>query len=267
MTSLPRKLSIVTVCFNAANTLRDTLTSVARQSYPLIEHIVIDGGSTDGTVDLIREEGARVSTWSSEPDRGIYDAMNKGILASSGEVIAFLNADDVYANCDVVARAMQQFAEHELDLVYGDVVFVKRNDLGRVVRVYSSHKFRPSRIAWGWMPAHPSMFVAKPIFERFGLFRQDYRIAGDYEFVARIFSKSDLSYRYLAEVIVKMRVGGVSTRSWRNTMLLNQEVLRACRDNGIDSNYIKILSKYPSKMLEMFKRPRKANDSRQALSV
>jgi hypothetical protein len=143
-----------------------------------------------------------------------------------------------------------------LDALYGDVAFVRADDVERVVRVYSSRRFRPALIGWGWMPAHPALFVRRRLFSDYGAFKTEYTIAGDFEFVARIFSRRDLRYAYLPAILLKMRVGGISTRGWRSTLTLNREVLRACRQNGIKSNYLKILSKYPAKALEFLVRPR-----------
>ena len=188
----------------------------------------------------------------SEPDEGIYDAMNKGIRLASGDIIGTLNADDVYADSKVLSRIERQMVQGQLDAIYGDVMFFA-NDRPKVnLRRYSSRYFAPSRIAWGWMPAHPTLFLRREIFHRFGLFRADFNIAGDYEFVARIFKDADLRYRYLPEVLVRMRTGGASTNGWRSTLLLNREVLRACRENGIRTNLLMLLSKYPIKALEYF---------------
>lgn len=247
------KVSVITACYNSAKTIAGTLRSVYDQSFHNIEHIIVDGGSTDGTLEIILAHRTSVSRLISEPDRGIYDALNKGIALSTGDVIAFLNSDDVYAGNDVIECVVEQFMAHSLDAVYGDAAFVKGDDFDRVVRLYSSRRFRPSRIGWGWMPAHPTLFVAKKIFERHGVFKADYRIAGDFEFVARVFSMPNFRYRYFPKVLVKMRMGGISTRGWRTTLLLNNEVLRACRENGIHTNYLKILSKYPEKVIEFLK--------------
>jgi glycosyltransferase involved in cell wall biosynthesis len=244
-------VSVITACHNSAKTIAGTLKSVCDQSFHNIEHVVVDGGSTDETLDIIHR--VSVSKLLSEPDRGIYDALNKGIALSTGDIIAFLNSDDIYAGNDVIECVAEQFMAHSLDAVYGDVAFVKDDDLDRVVRLYSSKRFRPSRIAWGWMPAHPTLFVSRRIFERYGAFKTDYRIAGDFEFVARVFSAPNLRYRYVPKVLVKMRTGGISTRGWRTTLLLNREVLRACRENGINTNYLKILSKYPEKVIEFLR--------------
>ena len=244
------KISVITVSYNSAATLARTLRSVADQSYPEVEHIVIDGGSTDETAAIVRRAGAHVNRFVSEPDHGIYDAMNKGIAIASGEVIGFLNADDHYAHNDVLARMAEPFKQAPLDAVLGDVGFFRAHEPDRLVRRYRSARFSPRAIGWGWMPAHPSLFVRRAVFERVGTFKTDYRIAGDYEWVARAFGSGGIRYRYLPEVVVHMQTGGVSTRGWRNTILLNQEVMRACRENGISTNWLKILSKYPAKLLE-----------------
>lgn len=244
------KISIITVAYNAATSIGATLKSVAAQTHPDVEHIVIDGGSNDGTLECITAHGKHLAHVVSEPDRGIYDAMNKGIRLASGDVIGILNADDVYADEQVLARIAALMATEPLDAVYGDVVFFDPDNPAVIVRRYRSRRFSPARIAWGWMPAHPTLFLQREVFDRFGLYRPDFRIAGDYEFVARIFKDGNLRYRYLPEVLVRMSTGGASTGGWRSTLLLNREVLRACRDNDIHINWPMLLSKYPLKALE-----------------
>lgn len=227
-----------------------SLRSVQAQTHPDVNHIVVDGASTDGTLQLIRAHQSDSMVLISEPDNGIYDAMNKGIAAADGDVICFLNADDVYADAEVLARVSAQMLQRQLDAVFGDVALFNASSPQKIVRRYKSDRFRPDRIAWGWMPAHPALFLKRQVFERYGEFRTDYRIAGDFELVARIFHSGELTYKYLPEVLVRMRTGGVSTGGIRNTLLLNQEVLRACRENGINSNWLMLLSKYPAKLLE-----------------
>lgn len=248
------RISIITVTFNAVKTVADTLQSIASQTYGDIEHIVIDGASTDGTQELIARYTSRISRFISEPDSGIYDAMNKGLAMATGEVIGFLNADDAYAGNDVLQRVAELMAHNELDAVFGDAEFVNPAHPNRTIRRYRSNRFRPDRIAWGWMPAHPALFLRRGVYERFGVFRTDYRIAGDFELIARIFHGGTLNYFHVPEVWVRMRTGGISTGGWRNSVLLNREVLRACRENGIPTSLPKILSKYPAKLLEFLHR-------------
>jgi glycosyltransferase involved in cell wall biosynthesis len=244
------KVSVVTACFNSARTIADTIGSVASQSHREIEHILVDGGSTDGTLEVIASRRASIAKLIPGPDDGIYDALNKGLAQSSGNIVGFLHADDVYADDRVIEDVVREFSAQPLEAVYGNVAFVRGDDLEQLVRVYRSERFRPSRIAWGWMPAHPALFLARSVFEKFGRFKTDYAIAADFEFVARTFPTPGFRYRYLPKVLVKMRMGGISTQGWRSTLTLNQEVLRACRENGISTNYFKILSKYPAKALE-----------------
>ncbi|MBS0150340.1 MAG: glycosyltransferase [Nitrospira sp.] len=244
------KVTIVTVAYNAAETVASTIHSVAAQTYADIEHIVIDGASEDMTVEIAQQASGRISRLVSEPDLGVYDAMNKGLALASGDVIGFLHADDIYAGPAVLSRVMTIMGAEGLDALLGDVEFFKPEDPARTVRRYRSARFTPDRIAWGWMPAHPALFLRRHVYERFGPFRTDYRIAGDFEYCARIFHAKRLVYRSLPETLVRMRVGGISTSGWRSTLLLNQEVLRACRENGISTNIFKISSKYPVKFLE-----------------
>lgn len=216
---------------------------------------MVDGGSGDATCALVRADGARVAHLVSEPDRGIYDAMNKGLALASGDLVGFLNTDDAYASEDSLSQVARVFErEPALDAVFGDVLFFDPARPGQPVRRYRSDRFSPARLGWGWMPAHPGMFVRRGIYREVGDFRIDYRIAGDFEWVARAFTRRTLQYRHLPEVLVRMQTGGVSTRGFGNSLLLNREVMRACRENGIATNWAKLLSKYPSKLTE-FLRP------------
>jgi len=243
------RVSVITVSRNSAGTIGASLRSVKDQSWPHIEHIVVDGASTDTTLDVVATEGSHVAKIVSEPDRGIYDAMNKGIRLATGDVIAFLNADDFYSNPTVIASVAEKLQTNELSAVLGDVAFFNGSP-DRVVRRYRAAHFRPDRIAWGWMPAHPGLFVRARVFAETGLFSTEYRIAGDFEWVARAFRNRALTYAHIPEVLVMMRTGGVSTGGVRNTILLNREVMRACRALGIRTNWLMLLSKYPRKVLE-----------------
>jgi glycosyltransferase involved in cell wall biosynthesis len=247
--------SVITVCFNSATTLGRALQSVAKQDWPNIEHIVIDGASKDGTAKVLEEYRSCLSHVISEPDQGIYDAMNKGLALATGDVICFLNADDYYDSSQVLSKVAATMHKDNLDAVLGDVGFFRKDDINRLVRHYRSGMFTPKRLAWGWMPAHPALFMRQEIFKRIGYFKTDYQIAADYEYVVRAFCGiTPLRYTHIPEVLVRMQMGGVSTKGFQATIRLNQEVIRACRENGIPTNYLKILAKYPMKLLE-FLRP------------
>jgi glycosyltransferase involved in cell wall biosynthesis len=245
-------VTVITVCYNSANSLERALQSVAIQDWPNVEHIVIDGGSTDDTLAILDRYQNHLAQVVSEPDKGIYDAMNKGLDRATGDIVCFLNADDQYASSHVLSRIAQQMQEHQLDAILGDVAFFHATDPTRTVRRYRSDRFTPERLAWGWMPAHPALFFNKSVVQRVGRFKTEYRIAGDFDYIARAFYGCDMRYEHLPEVLVQMQTGGASTAGWRSKVLLNKEVLRACRENGIDTNILKILSKYPLKLLELF---------------
>jgi glycosyltransferase involved in cell wall biosynthesis len=243
------KISVITVCYNSAKTLERALQSVVDQDWPHIEHIVIDGGSTDET-SLILKRFNHLAALVSEPDKGIYDAMNKGLKLATGEIICFLNADDQYASTSILSYVAKMMMDSKVDALMGDVVFFRKDNPNRSVRRYRSDRFTPERLAWGWMPAHPGLFITSKEVKRVGYFKVDYKIAGDFEFIIRIFNKQNIRYQYVPEVLVRMQVGGVSTSGLRSKILLNFEVLRACRENGLKTNLFKILSRYPAKTLE-----------------
>jgi glycosyltransferase involved in cell wall biosynthesis len=247
-------ISVITVCYNSCRTIERTLRSVASQSWPKVEHIVIDGSSTDGTRDILSRLQPQLAYLVSEPDNGIYDAMNKGLDQVSGDIICFLNADDEYASSDVLTRVANEMSRYGLDGLLGDVAYFAPGRPDRMVRRYRSDRFRPDKLTQGWMPAHPALFLRREVYCRVGKFRTDYKIAGDFEFIIRAFSRTRLRYRHVPEILVNMQTGGASTAGFRATLLLNREVLRACHENGIATNMIKILSKYPFKLLEFLRK-------------
>jgi len=246
------KFSVITVCYNSAPTLARALQSVADQDWPDVEHIVIDGGSTDGTAAILDAFRPRLAHIVSEPDKGIYDAMNKGLDRASGDVICFINADDQYTSNGVLSRVAAEMERHDVEALAGDAVFFRADNPGTIIRRYRSDRFTPDRLVWGWMPAHPALFLRREVIERVGRFRTDYRIAGDFEFIIRVFHGHAVRYLHLPEVLVRMQLGGISTAGWRSKMRLNREVLRACRENGLRTNLLMIMSKYPLKLLELF---------------
>lgn len=244
------KVSIITVSFNSAKTLPHTIESVAAQDYPDIEYLVIDGRSNDGTQDIIKSYNGVVSKWLSEPDEGLYDAMNKGIQLATGDVVGIINSDDFYHRKDAISQVVNAFQEYGSQCVYGDVHFVKPDDLTKTVRYYSSRKFNLGAFSWGFMPAHPTFFTYRSNFEKFGYYKLDYKIAADFELLVRFLYKNRLSYHYLDLDLLKMRLGGVSTASLKSTWIINQEDLRACRENGVKTNYLRLYSRYFRKILE-----------------
>jgi len=248
------KISIITVCHNAADTIMDTLNSVWKQSYHHIEHIIIDGASTDATLAVIERHRQRLAHVVSEPDDGIYDAMNKGIHLATGDIIGFLNADDIYAHEDVLSHVAGTLEREGVQGCYADVVYV-RDNLQDIIRYYRSNHFSPRKLAYGWMPAHPTLFLHRDVFAKYGGFKTDYKIAADFELCARLFGKHGVAAEYVPEVWVKMRMGGVSTQGLKSNFILSREIVRACRENGIKTNLFKVCLKYPRKLLEVITRP------------
>lgn len=252
---MPR-ISLITVCYNSAATIVDTLSSVAMQSYKDLEHIIVDGGSTDGTVEIIKNWVKHPVYLISEPDEGIYDAMNKGIDRACGDLIGLINADDFYINEHVIEDVASAFNSSPIKGLYADLVFVRPGNLDKIVRYCSGADFTPAKFAYGWMPPHPTVFLKRECYLEYGLFKTDYRIAADFELLARYMVKHRIHFHYLPEVIIKMRTGGKSTRSLKSNVILNDEILRACTEIGIPTNMFKIYSKYFRKSLQLFARPK-----------
>jgi glycosyltransferase involved in cell wall biosynthesis len=227
------KISVITATFNCAGTVREALGSVAAQRYDSVEHLVIDGASTDGTWDAIQAHGLDRLVAISEPDLGIYDALNKGIARSSGDVIGFLHADDLFASPDVLSWVAEAFADPAIDAVYGDLQYVRSDDTQRVVRHWRSEPFAPELLARGWMPPHPTLYLRRAMYERLGGYDAAFRIAADYEFILRLFSRPGLHAVYIPRVMVKMRMGGLSNRSLRHMLRKSTEDWRALRRHHI----------------------------------
>jgi glycosyltransferase involved in cell wall biosynthesis len=245
-------VSIITTAKNSNSTIAHTVNSVLAQTYPEIEYIVVDGFSTDGTIEIIKSYGKKISKFISEPDDGIYDAINKGIMAAGGDIIGILNSDDVFYDDNIIKRVAEEFRQNDIDSVIGDVQFVNPMNIKKIVRYYSSRNFHPGKFKFGYMPAHPSFYAKRQLFEKYGLYKTDYEIAADYELLIRFMYKNKISYKYLGMPFVNMRTGGASTKSVRSNYILNKEIVRACRENGIRTNYFYIYSKYFIKVFELF---------------
>lgn len=250
------KVSIVTVCYNSEATIRDTIESVLAQSYVDIEYIIVDGASSDRTMAIVGEYKDHIAKVVSEPDKGIYDAMNKGIKLATGDVVGILNSDDFYQNNDVVRDVVCQFDAFPFsDLVFGDVVFVAPDNLGEIIRYYRSGHFRPWKLRFGWMPAHPATFIKRHVYDLAGLYSLDFKISSDYEMFVRLLLVHKLCFSKINKVFVRMRTGGLSTAGIKSRLLLNKEIVQACRQNGIYTNLVFVLSKIPFKLMEKFYRP------------
>ncbi|MDY7545649.1 glycosyltransferase family 2 protein [Glaciimonas sp. CA11.2] len=242
------KISVITAVYNGINTIEDTLRSVKSQDYTDIDHVVIDGASSDGTVELIGRHIDSISTFISEPDMGIYHALNKGIANAIGDVVGFLHSDDMFASSAALSRIADAFQDPAVGAVYGDLVYVKRHDASQVVRYWRSGKYSSARILRGWMPPHPTFYVRRDLYHSLGLFNTKFRIAADYESILRILERGRIRAEYIPEVLVRMRVGGVSNRSVRNMVLKTCEDYRAMRMNeigGVTTLLLKNLTKLP----------------------
>lgn len=250
------KISIITVSFNSSLTIRDTIESVVAQSFTNIEYIIIDGGSNDGTLSIINEYKDKITKVVSEPDYGIYDAMNKGINAATGDIVGMLNSDDFFENNDVLSNVANAFSlDSSADIVFGDIVFVRPDNLNKIVRYYSSVRFRVWKLRFGWMPPHPATFVRRSVYDAYGLYNLQYSIAADFEIFVRWLLVHRLNYLRMNRVLVRMRIGGLSTSGLRSSLFLNREIAKACKSNGIYTNIIFLLSKFPVKLLELIRRP------------
>lgn len=245
------KVSVITVSFNAAGSIAATLKSVLEQTYKNIEYIVVDGDSSDGSKKIIKQYETKISKVIIEPDNGLYDAMNKGLSRASGDIICFLNANDVYVSNDIIETVVKLFQTKKIEVLMGDVGFSRRLNSKRIWRRYRSATFRPSKLSWGWMPAHPAFFLHKAVVDRVGCFNTKYKIAADFDYVIRVFNATEVRYFCFPKIMVLMSAGGKSDKL-TNKLILNREVLNACRMNGLKSNIFKILSKYPIKVLEYF---------------
>ncbi|KAB7892675.1 glycosyltransferase family 2 protein [Poseidonibacter ostreae] len=240
------KISIITVVWNNSETIKDAINSVLSQRYKNIEYIIVDGASTDGTIEIVESYGDKISKFISEKDKGIYDGINKGISLVKGDVIAFLHSDDIYASDNIIEDVVRIFAKDEsLDGIYGDLIYTPKKDTSKVLRYWKSKDFDKSLLAQGWMPAHPTLFLKSDVYEKYGNFDLSFRIAGDYDFMLRVLS-SGIKVKYLPKVLYKMRVGGESNKSLKNIIQKSKEDLKALKKNnigGIGSLLIKNFSK------------------------
>lgn len=225
------KISVITVAYNSAETIEDTIKSVAEQDYTDIEHIVIDGGSNDGTLEIIEKYRDRLGKVVTEPDEGIYHAMNKGLALATGEIVGFLNSDDLYTDSSVVRQIVNTFQDRMVDACYADLVYVSKNN-ERVIRYWRSSPFEKGNFTYGWCPPHPTFYTRKSVVEQLGEFDQSVKIAADVELMMRYLEWSGVRAHYIPRTWVTMRVGGKTNQSLRNIFQQNKEVLSALRRNN-----------------------------------
>lgn len=249
------KISIVTATFNSGKTVRDTIESVLRQSYQGIEYIIKDGGSSDNTLDICREYeprfGGRMKIISA-PDKGIYDAMNKGFEAATGDIVGILNSDDFFTSNNVIARVADVFdTDLSLDAVYGDIHFVKDENLSKCTRFYSSRYFRPWLLRFGFMPAHPSFYCKKAVFDKYGLYDLQYRTSSDFEMMVRLFAEAKIRAKYLNMDFVTMRAGGESTAGLASKKRVNNDISCSLKAHGIYTNQLMQVVRYLWKFCEL----------------
>ncbi len=255
-------ISIITATYNSEATIADTIESILKQNYEDIDYHVIDGCSTDGTLAILRRYEPMFHGRMhiiSEPDKGIYDAMNKGLRQCTGDIVGILNSDDYFTSDDILESIARAFQDEDTDAVYGDIHFIHDGRPERIVRYYSSAMFRPFWLRFGFMPAHPSFYVRREIYEQFGYYSTEYRIASDYDMMVRLLYKHRIRTKYISKDFVTMRTGGISTKSLKNRILITGEDVKACRRNGMYTNTLFISVKYFYKIFGFIltKRPNK----------
>lgn len=229
------KISIITVVYNNEATIQQAIESVLNQSYPNVEYVIIDGNSRDNTVSIIEAYKNRLGYFISEPDKGLYDAMNKGIQAATGDVIGILNSDDLYQDNTVLSDIVHQFSsDPELDIVYGNLVYVKKDAVNQVVRNWKSKDYYAKFFDDGNVPPHPSLFLKREVYQKVGFFDLEFKLAADYEFMFRVFKKYHFKSKYINRLIVKMRLGGETNKSIQNIINQNKEILRVWKQNGLN---------------------------------
>jgi len=249
------RVSVVTVCFNSVDTIDGTIRSVRDQAYPWVEHVLVDGGSTDGTQELVARRNRQIAKFVSEPDEGIYDAMNKGIRMAEGDLIGFLNADDVYADDHVISEVVAAAQAGDCDAIYGDLLYVRRDNPNKVVRYWKAGEYLPGAFRHGWVPPHPTFFCRRELFEKFGSFDAVYRIAGDFELMLRLIAKHRIHVGYVQRPLVRMRIGG-RANTIRGILRGNREIFQAFAANGLRPSPGFYWRRPLAKLGQMARRPR-----------
>ena len=249
------KISIITVCYNSVNTIGDTIASVASQNYTECEHIIVDGASRDGTLDIIKNASS-ITKFISEPDNGIFDAMNKGLTLANGDIIGLLNADDFYTDDTILTQVAEVFKDTSIQACYADLVYVDQVDTSCVIRYWKSIDFKPGLFKRGWMPAHPTFFVRKEVYEQFGKFDLQYPRQADFELTMRFLEINKIKSRYIPKIWVKMRIGGASNNNIKDVIKGNFEAYRACKKHKLNVGPFFLVKKILSRIPQFFSKPK-----------
>jgi len=245
------KVSIITATYNSSSTISRCISSIYEQTCQDIEHIIIDGSSTDNTLEIIQKTPNRVTLIISEPDKGIYDALNKGIQQATGEIIGFLHSDDCFYSSETLKHITNAFTE-DVDVIYGDLIFVDKKDSNKIVRYWKSKPFEPKLLKQGWMPPHPTLFMRHEVYEKHGLFDATLQCAADYDYILRVFQDSTLKTEYLPEIITQMQIGGMSTTGFKSLINKKKEDYWVLKSNRIPHPLWVLLLKNLLKMPQMF---------------
>jgi len=251
------RISIITVCYNSLSTIKDAIESVLAQDHMDVEYIIIDGASIDGTMDIVSSYGKRINIVVSEPDKGIYDALNKGLKLATGDFIGILHSDDVFAGPSVLS-SVARFAEAHLgrEILFGAVAQVERQNTEKIIRYYDVNHFKPWWLRFGIMPPHPATFIRREAYMRSGIYlTEGYKIAADYELLVRLLVRDRLSFARMPFLVTLMRVGGISTSGIKSSITVNKEILKGCRQNGLATNELFLIMKLPYRLFELVQRP------------
>jgi glycosyltransferase involved in cell wall biosynthesis len=247
----PARISIITVSYNSSKTIKETIESVLSQDYKDIEYIIVDGLSNDGTQEIIKSFGPQIAKFVSERDNGLYDAMNKGISLATGDIIGIINSDDIYANANVISSVASVFLNKNVDVVYGDLYYFKSGFPDTPLRYYKGGFFSLRKVRYGLMPPHPTFFIKRQVYEKYGKFDTQYSLSADFDLILRFLGVHKVPFEYVPKVLVKMRTGGKSTSSLRRTLIMNREDLHSCKKNGVKTSPFKFYLKYLIKIFHL----------------